>query len=34
MTDITFLDGGLGQEINNRATQDSAHPALVCKGHV
>ena len=26
MTDITFLDGGLGQEINNRSTQDSAHP--------
>jgi S-methylmethionine-dependent homocysteine/selenocysteine methylase len=26
MTDITFLDGGLGQEINNRSAQDNAHP--------
>ena len=26
MTDITFIDGGLGQEINNRSAQDNAHP--------
>ena len=26
MASITLLDGGLGQEINNRSTQDNSHP--------
>ena len=26
MSDIGFLDGGLGQEINNRAVQENSHP--------
>ena len=26
MTSIAFLDGGLGQEINKRSTQETSHP--------